>query len=107
MLKRRGQSPIEYTFLVIIVIGALLTFGNYFKRGIQGRWKAVVDDIGDQYDPRVADSNSFFSMQVNSQTRITTVPTINGLITFRTDFSNAIESRTANVEVGSYISSRP
>ena len=107
MSKRKGQSPIEYTVLVMIVIGALLTFGNYFKRGLQGRWKAVVDDIGDQYDPRVADSNSFFSVQVNSQTYITTTPTVNGIITFRTDFSNAIESRTANVEVGSYISARP
>lgn len=107
MLKKRGQSPIEYTVLVMIIIGALLAFGNYFKRGIQGRWKAVVDDIGDQYDPRVADGNAFFTMQVNSQTFVTTNPTVNGIVTFRRDFANVIENRGSDLEVGSYISERP
>ena len=36
-------------FLIIIVIGALLSIQVYIKRGIQGRLRSAADDIGDQY----------------------------------------------------------
>ena len=53
---KKGQSTLEYTILLIIVMGAFLGVSNYFKRGVQGRWKSAVDDFGDQYDPRATNS---------------------------------------------------
>lgn len=49
--NRGGQSALEFAMLIVILIGALLGMQNYFKRGIQGRMKASVDGMGEQYDP--------------------------------------------------------
>ncbi len=53
---KKGQSTMEYAIILIIVIGALLASQQYFKRGIQGRWKASIDDLADQYDPQATNS---------------------------------------------------
>ena len=47
--RKKGQSTLEYAILIIIIIGALLSIQVYIKRGIQGRWKAAVDDLGEQF----------------------------------------------------------
>ncbi len=101
MIYRKGQTTFEYLVLVTIVLGALLGISLYFKRGLQGRWKAVIDDVGDQYDPRTADSTSVYRLLLNSETKITTVPVVNGFWTMRSDSTNSVESRTSNLEVGS------
>lgn len=51
MNQRKGQSLLEYSILMIIIIAAFLTMQAYIKRGFQGRWKQSVDDMGEQYDP--------------------------------------------------------
>ena len=98
---KKGQTSIEYIVLVTIVLGALLGISLYFKRGLQGRWKAVVDDVGDQYDPRVATSATLYRLFLNSDTRISTVNGVNGFWTTRADSSNSVETRTGQLEVGS------
>ena len=98
----KGQSPVEYVILVTIVIGALLAFSNYFKRGLQGRWKLLVDDLGDQYDPRLADENIVYKLLANTETRITTFNVTGGIWTLREDKSNSIETRTGDIKVGSF-----
>lgn len=67
----RGQSTIEYTLLIVGVIGALLAMQAYFKRGVQGRLRENVENIGKQYDPDTADSNYQMSASSNSTTEIT------------------------------------
>lgn len=67
----RGQSTIEYTLLIVGVIGALLAMQIYFKRGVQGRLRENVEDIGKQYDPDTAVSNYTMSASSNSTTEIT------------------------------------
>lgn len=67
----RGQSTIEYTLLIVAVIGALLAMQVYFKRGVQGRLRENVEDIGKQYDPDTAVSNYTMSASSNSTTEIT------------------------------------
>jgi uncharacterized protein (UPF0333 family) len=47
--QKRGQSILEYSVLIVVIIGALLTIQVYIKRGVQGRLKSAADDIGDQY----------------------------------------------------------
>lgn len=64
--KNKGQSAVEYTILIIIVIGALLSIQVYIKRGIQGRLRSAADDIGDQYSD--GNTNLFLNTHVASST---------------------------------------
>jgi len=52
-LRNRGISVIEYCILIIVVMMAVVTMQVYFKRAIQGRWRAAGDSIGFgwQYEP--------------------------------------------------------
>ncbi len=63
--KNKGQSAVEYTILIIIVIGALLSIQVYIKRGLSGRLKQAADDIGDQY----SDGNTNYVMITNVSSR--------------------------------------
>jgi Flp pilus assembly pilin Flp len=98
-IHNRGQTVIEYTILVIIVLGAFLTVGTYVKRGIQGRWKQTADDLGDQYDPRFANSNVRYVFESNTHTEVITVPGPSGFFTTRTDETNSLERRTGHVTI--------
>ena len=51
-----GQTILEYCIITIIVMASFLTMQGYIKRGFQGRWKAALDDMGEQYDPRLANT---------------------------------------------------
>lgn len=104
MLRRykRGQTVLEYIVLIIIVLGALLAISNYFKRGLQGRWKAAMDDMGDQYDPRVADTSLRHTLVQTTNTSIIAINQAGGFWTQRTDESLSTERKTGNVSVGSY-----
>lgn len=98
--NKKGQSSVEYAMLIVIAIGALLTISVYFKRGVQGRWKTVVDDMGDQYDPRYANSSVIHSINSNVTTSIETLNTDGGFWTRRTDDTNMIERKTGFITVG-------
>jgi len=50
MLRRRsGQSVLEYTLLIAIVVAALLIMQVFVKRGFQGNLKESADKMGDQF----------------------------------------------------------
>ena len=100
MLKRRGQSLLEYAVLIVIILGVLVAMQNYIKRGMQGRWKTSVDDFGDQYDPRYANSLMRHTVETNSDTYISTVPDLGGYYTNRVDISNSIETKRGYINVG-------
>lgn len=105
-ILRKGQSSLEYTVLIIVVLGAFLTVQSYFKRGIQGRWKATVDEMGDQYDPRVADSSVRYTLDSTTATAIVSVNAtrgiITGLATDRRDETNSVETKTGSISAGAY-----
>lgn len=94
MLKRKAQSSMEYSTLVIIVMAALLTIGNYFKRGIQGRWKYTVDGIGDQYDPQKTNADITYQLRSNVVTILSTVNVVGGIRTMRNDTTTAVETKS-------------
>lgn len=100
--RTKGQTLVEYIVLLIIVMGALLAIGNYFKRGLQGRWKTAVDDLGDQYDPRAADGSVRHTLQSNTITSILTENGTGGYWTWRTDDTVSVETRTGNMTIGAY-----
>ena len=100
--NKKAQSVLEYAMILVIVMGAFIAIGNYMKRGIQGRWRAVTDDLGDQYDPRVADSMVEYKQVINALTSIQSIPTATGAITHREDYSTVVETKNGYISVGSY-----
>jgi len=102
-LGRRGQTILEYTVILIIIIGVVITMKDYIKRGIQGRWKSATDDFGDQYDPQRVNSSIMYATQVNSQSIVTVE---NGTVggagqwTNRVDMSNSLETKTGATQIG-------
>lgn len=100
--RRKGQTVIEYVVLMIIVLGALIAISNYFKRGLQGRWKTAMDDLGDQYDPRVADTSLNYTLVQSSNTSIVALNTDIGFWTQRRDESSSTERKQGTIAVNSY-----
>jgi Flp pilus assembly pilin Flp len=111
MRNRKGQTILEYTVILIIILGVAIAMKDYVKRGVQGRWKSSSDDLGDQYDPQYVNSNIMYSTQGNSQSVVTVVNGINnnnagssgstlGLWTNRVDTSNSVETKTGSTQIG-------
>jgi hypothetical protein len=48
--KDNGQSTLEYTIMISVVIGALLLMQIYMKRGVQGKMRDSADQIGEQFE---------------------------------------------------------
>lgn len=100
--KIKAQSLVEYSLLVIIVIAILLATNSYVKRGIQGRWKASIDDFGEQYDPARTNAVEIYIVNTTSNTMIDIVPFTNGTYwTRRVDSSNSVETRDGTSSIGS------
>ena len=104
-LSRRGQSILEYTVILIIILGVMISMKDYMKRGIQGRWKSASDDFGEQYDPQFINANITYSTQANSQSIVTvengSYGSTQGQWTGRTDTSNSLDAKTGYSQVGS------
>ena len=108
MRNRRGQTILEYTVILIIIIGVMIAMKDYVKRGVQGRWKSATDDFGEQYDPTSVNSNIVYATQVNSDSIVAVVQgsdnssssTEQGQWTSRSDQSNSVETKTGSTQVG-------
>jgi hypothetical protein len=98
-MGKKGQSLIEYSILIVIVLAAFIATSTYIKRSMQGRWKNAVDDFGDQYDPRTATGTMTYTLQANSNSIVTVVPDGGVFTTQRTDISNSVENTTGNITV--------
>jgi len=61
MLRKRGQSTLEYAVLIVVIIAALIAMQVYLKRGLQGRLRESSDQIGDQFSPGYTVSNKVMS----------------------------------------------
>lgn len=94
MNLRRGQSILEYVILMVIVIAALITMQVYMKRGIQGRWKAAVDDLGDPYDPKTTNFSLSYNYDTNSSSEVKVVNDQGNWTTARYDATNSTEQKT-------------
>ena len=99
MRLNKGQSVVETTLLIIIVMAALLSASNYIKRGIQGRWKESTDSLGEQYDPTSMQTNIRYALDANSTTVITTQKGVGGVWTNRVDVANSVETKTGSMAV--------
>ena len=100
MARRKGQSIIEFTVLMVIVIGVFIAMQFYVKRGLQGRWKSSLDDFGDQYDPRLTNANVVTRILSNSATQIQVIKAVGGYWTNRVDNSASITTVNGFIAVG-------
>ena len=99
---RKGQTTMEFVVLMTVILGAFLATGNYFKRGLQGRWKTAVDDLGEQYDPRTGNSMVVHRLISNTQTQIASLNGTGGWWTSRIDRTNVVETKSGYVSSGAY-----
>ena len=104
--NKKAQTLIEYVTILIVVMGVFLAIGTYIKRGIQGRMKDATDELGDQYDPRVANSLIEYRQVVNAITKISTSNRVHGKVletsTKREDASTIVETKKGFMAVGGY-----
>jgi Flp pilus assembly pilin Flp len=61
---RKAQSVLELSVIIAVIAVTLVATSVYMKRAMQGKLKAVADDIGEQYSPLYTDSET--TTQVNS-----------------------------------------
>ena len=99
-IKKRGQSAIEYTILLVILMGVFLAMSSYVKRGFQGRWRATMDEFGDQYDPNAMITDILYTLDQNVETRIMAEKVPGGVITNRVDIINSVERKVGPSKVG-------
>jgi hypothetical protein len=66
--RKNGQTVMETAVLFMIIVFAFVAMQVYLKRGVQGRIRASVDQIGGQYDFGATTSESFSNHVSNSTT---------------------------------------
>ena len=100
-----GQSMLEYSILMIIIVAAFLTMQVYIKRGFQGRWKQAVDGMGEQYDVNGFDSSVRYTLDTSTESMLCAVygqQLYNGdvgMITYREDSSTSTERKTGTAHM--------
>ena len=102
MRNNKGQGTLEYVLVVIIILGVFIAMQNYIKRGFQGRWKASMDDLGDQYDPRLVNSLVTSTVVSNATSQVKVIYDTGGHWTTRTNETNAKETKDASTVIGSF-----
>ena len=100
--SRTGQNITEYAILVTIILGAFIATSTYVKRGIQGRWKEAVDELGDQYDPTAAQTTIIYRTNSATNTFITARPVGDFINSSRNDITNTVETKTGDITVDAY-----
>ncbi len=95
-----AQTALEFIVLFVILVGAFLAMQKYIKRGIQGKWKANMESIGEQYDP-LGTKHIVETMSTNSMTIMEAVEDLatGNLVTMRTDTSNTQETKTGTTTI--------
>ena len=97
----RAQASVEYVILITLVLAALLVMSVYFRRGLQGKWKASVDEVGEQYDPLAMNGYVTYRTGGETETRIIAIPAGDGVWTTRIDLSNTIDTKQGRMSVAS------
>jgi Flp pilus assembly pilin Flp len=101
---KQGQTVLEYTLIVVIILGVAIAMKDYVRRGFQGAWQSSVDSMAGQYDPKWVDTNIEYAQQTNSLSLVYVTEGSYqgqpGQWTNRLDTSNSLEEKTGNSLVG-------
>ena len=98
---RKAQTMLEYAILLAIIVAALIVMQVYLKRGIQGRWKQSIDDMGEQYDSDAFEGYVRHTSNTTAESRMMAIHGVsyngrNGMITWREDTMVTQERRVGN-----------
>ena len=89
----KAQTLVEYIVLLTVVLGVFIAMQVYVKRSLQGRMKSFVDDLGEQYDPRVAGTDINHTISSITSTQVDAHEDgRGGILTTRTDRTNSNET---------------
>ena len=88
--KRRGQSVLEYSLMVVVLIVVILAMNIYFKRALQGRWKSTSDQIGKQFT-----TNATYTIETRQQSAREEATGTNGEINDNNWVRSSIMDKTA------------
>ncbi len=97
MLRNRAQSLSEYSICLAVILVTLITINIYVKRGLQGRYKDLVDKTTttalaqNQYEPDYKESN-----YTNTMGRKTIGTTISLGGNFRRDLPSVEDDKQVN-----------
>jgi len=68
VLRKKGQTFMELSVLIAVIAAALIGMAVYLKRAYQGRLRATLDTIGEQYAP----DNSFSQVETSGRHGVAT-----------------------------------
>lgn len=54
---KKGQSILEYSVVIAVIVAALLSMQSYIKRSLQGAYRGTSQIIGEAYEPRNTSSD--------------------------------------------------
>ena len=66
--NKNGQSVLEYAVIIAVIVLALGVMQAYVRRGLQGKFKVVADDLGQQYNPQNTTSELNLILEGDIQT---------------------------------------
>ena len=75
LIKHKAVTVLQYSFLIAVTVGVLLTMQNYLKRGMQGQLQVYSDSMGEQYSRGLTNMHDHFSSTV--KTTEWSLPTFN------------------------------
>ena len=86
----KGQTLLEYAFLAVVLMIALMAIQQYISRGLQGKMAESIDSLGKQYDPQATIVSNRYTAS-NSETLVYTALEGPEKKTYRIDVSNDYE----------------
>lgn len=65
-MKRKAVTVLQYSFLIALTVGVLLTMQNYIKRSMQGQLQVYSDSMGEQYSRGLTNIHDHYSSTVKT-----------------------------------------
>lgn len=96
MLRRKGQSTLEYAMIIAVVVAGLLLLQHYIRRGYAGRLKAASEQMGEQYDPTAYSAN--FTLNQHSRTQ----RKVQNRVTSTTHLEDEIDAKTGREHLNAW-----
>ncbi len=91
---------LEYVVLIACLAAALLAMQVYIKRGMQGRLRQAVDELGQQYAPKNTESDTTLKYESSVETTVETKEIDGRLKATTTSKSEDRQERSGNEKVG-------
>ncbi|MFA5385844.1 MAG: hypothetical protein WC364_14510 [Eubacteriales bacterium] len=93
----RGQSTLEYVYILAICIVALVGVSIYINRGFQGRYRDLGEQMGPQYSPTTTALRS--TSEIFSDTTSTSTSKVKKLYS---DFGVSVQTQSQENETSGW-----